>query len=128
MGLRPTPEPRLIEMGWGGWEGRSLVDLRAEEASFGSEEGRGLDLQPPGGESPRDVQRRLQPFLRRLEEPAVLVTHKGVLRALLALAVRWDMRDKTPYKLLAAHAQQFRIDGTGALAIEQLNIPLAYSA
>ena len=26
----PTPEPRLIEMDWGEWEGRTLADLRAE--------------------------------------------------------------------------------------------------
>jgi probable phosphoglycerate mutase len=30
LGLEPEPEPRLIEMDWGAWEGRSLAALRAE--------------------------------------------------------------------------------------------------
>jgi broad specificity phosphatase PhoE len=123
MGLQATPESRLIEMAWGDWEGRRLADLRVEDPSFASEEARGLDLHPPGGESPRDVQRRLRAFLADLQEPAILVTHKGVLRALLALAVGWDMREKAPCKLLAAHAHQFRIDA-GETAVARLNISL----
>jgi probable phosphoglycerate mutase len=95
LGLDPRPEPRLVEMAWGDWEGRSLADLRVE---FGdamlANECRGLDFRPPAGESPRDVQGRLHPWLAELTEPAVAVTHRGVLRALYALATGWDMASK----------------------------------
>jgi probable phosphoglycerate mutase len=49
-------------------------------------EAAGLDFRPPGGESPRDVQERLKPYLASLAGPTIAVTHKGVLRALYALA------------------------------------------
>ena len=59
-------------------------------------EARGLDFRPPGGESPRDVQARLRPFLESLRDPTIAVTHKGVLRALYALATGWTMERKAP--------------------------------
>src|SRR3546814_15044213 len=58
-------------------------------------EARGLDFRPPGGESPRDVQDRLRPLLAELAAAGadvVAVSHKGVLRALYALASGWDLR------------------------------------
>ena len=46
---------RLIEMNWGEWEGRKLKDLREQHgASLAENEDRGLDMQPPGGETPRE--------------------------------------------------------------------------
>ncbi len=49
-------EPRLIEMNWSEWEGRTLAGLRAEfGAAFAANEARGLDFRPAGGESPRAV-------------------------------------------------------------------------
>ena len=60
---------------------------------------RGLDFRPPGGESPRDVRVRVVRWLdigREATQPLVAVTHKGVLRALLALATGWDMIGKPP--------------------------------
>ena len=47
--------PALIEMDWGQWEGHRLADLRRRHGSRMSEmEALGLDLLPPGGESPGD--------------------------------------------------------------------------
>ncbi len=70
LGLDPKPEPRLIEMAWGEWEGRRLSELRAELGEAMAEnEARGLDFRPPGGESPRDVQARLLPLLKSLSAP-----------------------------------------------------------
>jgi broad specificity phosphatase PhoE len=118
---------RLIEMDWAKWEGRRLLDLRAE---FGIEmtalEARGLDFRPPGGESPRDVQQRLQAFLeerRRIARPTVAVCHKGIIRALYALAANWDMTGKPPHKLQANCAHLLRITGDG-LEIVHLNLSL----
>lgn len=125
LGLDPHPDARLIEMDWGAWEGRTLADLRAEFGSVMAEnEARGLDFRPPGGESPRDVQARLHPFLRDLREPAIAVTHKGVLRAFYALATGWTMHAKAPDRLLPGRAHLFEIASDGAPSISALNIAL----
>jgi probable phosphoglycerate mutase len=121
--------PALIEMDWGAWEGRRLAELRAEGgAAMAAAEARGLDFQPPGGESPRQVQARLQPLLERLAataRPAVAVTHKGVIRALYALASGWNMTGRAPQKLRDGCAQRFLLGPDGALETDQLNLPLA---
>jgi probable phosphoglycerate mutase len=94
-------EPRLIEMDWGGWEGRTLADLRADAPdAMAANEARGLDFRPQGGESPREVRARLEPLLADLHHDlAVCVTHKGVIRAALSLASGWDMTSKPPVRL-----------------------------
>ena len=126
LGLDPRPEPRLIEMAWGEWEGRRLKELRAELGeALATNEARGLDFRPPGGESPRDVQDRLHPLLNSLTRATVFVTHKGVLRALYALATGWSMTEKGPDKLRDGAAHAFRLDADGRAAVEKLNIPLA---
>ncbi|WP_343560911.1 histidine phosphatase family protein [Kiloniella sp. b19] len=125
-------EPLAREMSWGSWEGERLPDLRER---LGEEMRRmerlGLDFCPPQGESPRDVQRRIMPFLERVARvgtPGVLVAHKGILRALYALATGWDMVGKPPEKLHNDTAHLFRLsryDGQGVrLEPDRLNIPL----
>lgn len=121
--------PALIEMNWGTWEGRRLADLRLEGgAAVAAEEARGLDFRPPGGESPHAVQMRLAPFLAGLAErrrASVAVTHKGVIRAIYALASGWDMTGRAPNKLTDSCLHRFRLDAAGRPEIDRLNIPLA---
>jgi len=126
MGLGPSRSiPRLIEMNWGDWEGRHLSDVRAELGlKMLENERRGLDFRPPGGESPRDVQVRLGEWLGDVDGPTVAVTHKGIIRALYALACGWDMTDPPPQKLRDGMAHGFLIDRDGKLTVERLNIPL----
>lgn len=125
LGLEPVPEPRLIEMSWGAWEGRSLAALRAElGVAMAENEARGLDFRPPGGESPRDVQARLRPLLSALAGPTVAIAHKGVLRALYAMATDWTMTGKPGQKLLPGCAHHFGVRADGAPTIVQLNIRL----
>jgi probable phosphoglycerate mutase len=119
---------RLIEMDFGVWEGRTLAELRAEPGGdAAAREAKGLDFKAPEGESPREVQVRLQPLLARLaelERPTVLVTHKAVIRALYALASGWTMIGKPPTKLRANCAQLFRLAADGMPAVERLNVSL----
>jgi broad specificity phosphatase PhoE len=125
LGLEPQPEPRLIEMDWGEWEGRRIAELRQEfGAAMAENEARGLDFRPPDGESPREVQGRLRPLLAELAGPTIFVTHKGVLRALYALATGWDMRTKAPEKLVESCAHAFGVAPGGASFVTQVNIPL----
>lgn len=125
LGLAPHPDPRLIEMAWGEWEGQRLEDLRAElGAAMVENEARGLDFRPPGGESPRDVQTRLRPLLAGIDAPTIVVTHKGVLRALYALATGWTMTEKPPAKLLDGRAHAFELAPNGMPGVVELNIVL----
>ncbi|WP_299616771.1 histidine phosphatase family protein [Pelagibius sp.] len=121
-------DQRLIEADWGAWEGRRLEDLRASGGPVMAEnEARGLDFQPPGGESPRAVQERLMPLLSALAtrpKPVVAVTHKGVIRAVYALASGWDMRDKPPVRLNWTCAHRFALARDGRPALAALNISL----
>ena len=128
LGLTPEPDERLIEMDWGAWEGRRLADLRRELGeAMAANERRGLDFRPSGGESPRDVQSRLGPLLQQVSEPTIFVTHKGVLRALYALASGWSMEQDAPDKLRDGCAHVFAMTA-GAVAVVQLNIPLTCSS
>ncbi len=122
-------EPRLIEMSWGRWEGRRLAALRRElGAAMAENEARGLDFRPDGGDSPRDVQARLAPWLAEVAgrpRAVAAVTHKGVIRAVLALATGWDMTGKPPARLAWDCAHLFALGPGGSPAVERLNVPLA---
>jgi len=102
LGIEPIIEPRLREMDWGDWEGEVLAVLRGRlGADMAAMEARGVDFRPPGGESPRDVQARVTPLLAEIAaagRPVAAITHKGVIRAVLALATGWDMRDRPPHR------------------------------
>ena len=124
LGLQAEPEPRLIEMDWGAWEGQLIATLRAEDSRFLVEESRGLDLSPPGGESPREIQQRLLDLFRELAEIGGDfggVSHKGVIRTTLSLATGWDMRGRAPIRLQWNALHLFRLDRTGRPSVERLN-------
>lgn len=123
-------DPRLMEMNWGEWEGRVLAELRRDGLTA-AREAQGLDFRPPGGESPRLLQRRLEPFLAELAargRPTVAVAHKGVIRALLSLATGWDMQGKPPARLDWTCAHLFRLDPAGVPAVARLNLSLEPAA
>jgi probable phosphoglycerate mutase len=126
LGLAATVEPRLVEMDWGRYEGRTIAALR-EDPGFALNESRGLDFQPPGGESPRTVQARLKPLLAEIaasHEPTLCVTHRGVIRAVYALARDWPMVGRPPDKLAPDALQIFALDDAGRPSIAQLNVAL----
>ena len=124
-------EPLLTEMHWGNWEGRRLAELRDQLGSVMKEnEDRGLDFRPPGGESPRDVQRRLRAFFEKIQarqplpERCLAVTHKGVIRAALALAWDWDMTGKPPVRLDWSAMHMVRLDPDGEIRPDAMNVSL----
>ncbi len=118
-------EPALIEMQWGAWEGETLADLRAKYgAEFRYNESRGLDMTPPGGESPADVVARLRPWLASLKTDTIAVTHKGVIRALKSLAYDWDMTAQAPVKFDWATGHLFEVSPGGGLTPLRINIEM----
>jgi len=126
--LIPEVDSRLIEMDWGAYEGHTLAEL---QQTFGfdllANEARGLDFRPPDGESPRDVQTRLDPLLAELAaagRPTLAVTHRGVIRAVYARAVGWDMKSDPPHELDLYALHIFRLARDGVPTLDQMNLPL----
>jgi len=121
-------DARLIEMDWGEWEGRTRAELTATLGTdFAENETRGLDFTPPAGESPRMVQRRLEPFLAEIAasgRPTVAVTHRGVIRAAVALATGWDFLGKPPVKGVHGTYNLLRLDADGRPTAVALDAPL----
>jgi broad specificity phosphatase PhoE len=134
--IRPTAavtvDSRLREMSFGDWEGRTLADLRLTGgAAFIEAERKGVDFQPPGGESPRAAMKRLGGWtveIAKAGEPVVAVAHKAVIRALLALATGWDMTGKPPMRLDWRSVHFFLAHDDGGVTIERLNVPLVIEA
>ncbi|MCB2103044.1 MAG: histidine phosphatase family protein [Rhodobacterales bacterium] len=129
MGADPVLEPRLAEAHWGDWQGRTLAELREELGDgMAANEARGLDFRPPGGESPRDMQARIRPWLAELardRRSVVAASHRGLIRALMALALGWDMLGKPPVKLNRRDAiHHFRLAADGHPTVVRMNIPL----
>ena len=110
-------DQRLIEMDWGDWAGKTLADLRRREgAAMATNESRGLDFRPRGGESPREVQQRLGDFLRELAAggtDSVALTHRDVIRAALGLATGWDFLGPPPLALGRSDLLMLTLDADG---------------
>jgi probable phosphoglycerate mutase len=121
-------EPALIEMDWGDWEGEILKPLRKRIGEpMRENERRGLDFRPPGGESPRLVQARLQPWLRRIADRgdnSGAVVHNGIIRCIFALACRWDMCGETPVDFAWDALHQFELEPDGTLLNRYQTVPL----
>lgn len=116
----------LREMSFGVWEGHTVQELRAMGGeAFAAAEAAGLDFQPPGGESPRMAMARIGGWATTLREPAVAVSHKAAIRALLALATGWDMLGRPPHKLDWKALHFFIAYPDGRVAIDRLNVPFA---
>lgn len=115
--IHPQVEPALIEMNYGRWQGLYTAEIDPFEQA------KGLDMTPPHGESPRQVMKRVHAWIGKLQTPTFAITHKGVIRSMLALATGWDMttdfREKIDWK--AFH--HFKIKD-GNLSLHELNIPL----
>jgi probable phosphoglycerate mutase len=131
-GFSPAPaitaDVGLIEMSYGEWEGATLEELRKRDGEqMRSLEARGLDMRPPSGESPRDVQARLRPWLaERAQEgrDSLAIVHKGVIRAVYALAAGWTMERKARDRLSYECLQLFSLAEDGSPSVVTLNLPL----
>jgi broad specificity phosphatase PhoE len=117
-----TLDHRLQEMSWGAYEGCTLAELRREHGTrFAANTARGLDFRPPGGESPREVAERLRACLAdlaRTRRDHLIVTHKGVLRVSLVLALGWTMLREPPVAIADDQALLYRVGGSGSLDFE----------
>lgn len=128
LGLEHAIEPRLVEMSWGDYEGRTMAEIRAELGpELAANEARGLDFRPPNGESPRMVFDRVMPLLAEIAKigrDTLCVTHRGVFRTVYARARGWDMTGDPPDKLDLYAMHLVRVAGDGTPALVELNLAL----
>lgn len=96
--LKVSLKPELRELNFGLLEGKSFDKIhrlypRESRIWFASP-----DLAAPGGESLKDLAKRLKSFLSivnksRPEDSILLVSHKGALRALICLLIGLKLQD-----------------------------------
>lgn len=114
---RPRLDPRLMEMDFGAWEGRTWASIgRAALDAWAADI---ADFAPPGGESARQVQARALEFLGELQDStAIIVTHGGVMRVLQA---HWQHLPAQEWSALNfPYASLLTVEFSGAGAIVRL--------
>ncbi len=114
-------DDRLKELHFGEWEMQPWEAIPRETLSHWGDNF--VEMPPPGGESFRDLYRRVSDFFadcaaRHRGQQVVAVTHAGVIRSLLALALNLDLR----------HVPNFLLDfgGVTKLVVAEPYVKVAY--
>jgi broad specificity phosphatase PhoE len=88
LGLDPADfdlDGRLKEISYGQWEGSTLPEIEARDPHLlARREEDKWGFAPPGGESYRDVARRVSSWYATVARDTVVTAHGGVARALMA--------------------------------------------
>ena len=120
-GRKVTIEPRLVEIAFGAWEGRTADDLLADPGSGFRPTGEmgWHDRAPGGGESAAEAWERARPALARIAargRPAILVCHKALMRVILGVAWNWRHPEGGPPPIRRArlYPVTLRADGRPA--------------
>ena len=98
-GLKPASAESLRERHFGRWEGLTFNEIRERfPEEFQEWMERPDEFSPPGGESARDVQKRVMPsFLelvsRHSEERIAVVAHGGVNRIIICTLLQIPLRN-----------------------------------
>jgi broad specificity phosphatase PhoE len=96
-------------MDWGRFEGQCGVDLLKDSGSgYRHIEEWGWNFRPSGGETPANVWERLKPWLASVRGPAVIVSHIGIMRVVLARATDWNFDGPAPFRI--KRDRLYRID------------------
>lgn len=112
-----TEDPRLKEIGFGSWEGRSGAELRAADPQclqrFYHDP---LGARPPGAEPVTDFLARVREaweelLARHAGQRVLVVAHAGVMRAVVAILL--DAPAQRLFRLHIGHAALLRIRGDG---------------
>lgn len=79
-------DPRLMEVAYGNWEGRTLPELAVEDPhAIAAREQDKWGFVPPEGESYAMLGERVAIWLAALDGPSVVAAHGGVMRVLMHL-------------------------------------------
>jgi len=98
-GCEPLQLPLLREIGLGSLEGRSIAECMEEGGEEFARNRENRYFVPYGGESEEMLEKRLDAFLRMLEEDpceqAIAFSHAGVLRAMLKRTLGFPLQAST---------------------------------
>lgn len=103
VGVPVEPDPRLIEIGQGRWEGRTHAEIEATDAERYAAWRQATGVRrPPGGESTRSAIARVTSLVRDLDAdsghwPVCLVSHGGTMRVLAR--VLFELRPRRSWAL-----------------------------
>lgn len=87
-------DPRLVEISFGRWEGQTWPELRRRDPlGIRKREADPWGFCPPGGESYDDLAARVGAALDALAGDTVVVTHGGVIRAVLSARTGMPQRE-----------------------------------
>ncbi len=100
-GRRVEPDPRLVEMDYGEWEGLTYPEIEARDGPYRARwVGDPASLRCPDGESGDEVAERARSFLEELlgrqgadDTPTLAVAHATLNRVLLCVALGVPVRD-----------------------------------
>jgi len=116
-------EPRLQEIHYGKWEGKTMPQIAMTDAAMLKQWRRDpTGMQPPGGEAMDHFQQRLSGFWQQLMatyqgERLLLVGHSGVNRTLLAIALHTTVASSRKIAMpYACWSQLQHVDGITQLA------------
>jgi alpha-ribazole phosphatase len=103
MGLgQPILDDRLMELHFGNWELQAWEEIPRDELDRWASNY--VDHTPPGGESFRALHRRVTEFINEIKKmpcaaPVVIVTHAGVIRAMLAEVLQLPLTEAFRFQL-----------------------------
>ncbi|HEX8391780.1 MAG TPA: histidine phosphatase family protein [Longimicrobium sp.] len=125
-GLAVEPEPRLREVHFGAWEGRTWNAVQAEdEPALNGWMADWVNVAPPGGESFVQLVSRAAAWLAEVEAapgPLLAVAHAGSIRALIVAALRLPPDRAFSFTINLAHV--VRLDrGMGGWTLTFSNAP-----
>lgn len=121
-----TLDARLMELGFGEWEGRTAEELMRDDperlARFWRDP---ITHRPPGGESLAAFRERVvgaweQLLAERAGKPLLVVCHAGVIRMIVRHVLDMPLDRLFRIQVPSAGLTRIRVDGSGADALPKL--------
>ena len=118
-----TTDARLQELDFGAWEGKRFDDIEADALKHWSNNF--VTAAPPNGENFEDLYQRTGSFWQDLlaakAEQVLVITHAGVIRALLARALNMPLTNSFQLRIDPGSVHKLRQTGD-YLYIEYINL------
>ncbi|MFI3156093.1 MAG: alpha-ribazole phosphatase [Methylococcaceae bacterium] len=118
-----TTDARLQELDFGAWEGKRFDDIEADALKHWSNNF--VTAAPPNGENFEDLYQRTGSFWQDLlaakAEQVLVITHAGVIRALLARALNMPLANSFQLRIDPGSVHKLRQTGD-YLYVEYINL------
>ena len=118
-----TTDPRLQELDFGDWEGKNFDDIEADVLQHWMDNF--VTAAPPNGENFENLYQRAGDFWQELlatdAEQVLVITHAGVIRALLARALNMPLASSFQLRVDSGSVHKLR-RSDDYLYIEYINL------